>query len=80
LALATKKGGGWHHVCYEVSALEKAMDHYRACGCFVVSEPAPAVAFPGRRIAWLMDANRMLFELVEAGEGRFSLSAILKNS
>jgi len=37
----------------------------------VVSGPAPAVAFGGRRIAWFYTSTRQVFELVEevAGQG-----------
>jgi hypothetical protein len=32
----------------------------------IVSKPVPAVAFQGRRIAWIYTSARQLFELVEA--------------
>ena len=32
----------------------------------IVSKPVPAVAFQGRRIAWIYTSSRQLFELVEA--------------
>jgi methylmalonyl-CoA/ethylmalonyl-CoA epimerase len=32
----------------------------------IVSPPVPAVAFGGRRIAWIYTRSRQLFELVEA--------------
>ena len=37
-----------------------------AAGCYVIAEPVPAVAFAGRRIAWLMTGTRHLIELLEA--------------
>lgn len=76
LAGALAKGGGLHHLCYEVADIATATAHFRAAGCMVISEPVPAVAFPGRRIAWLMDRQRFLFELLEAGEGLLGLSSL----
>lgn len=60
-----KKGGGLHHVCYEVDDLESALRQARAVGLAVVSGPTPAVAFDGRRIAWVCSKNRLLMELLE---------------
>ncbi len=61
-----KGGGGAYHFCFETSDLDLALDHARALGCFIVSAPAPAVAFEGRRIAWIYTKSRQLFELVES--------------
>jgi len=63
-----KSGGGAYHLCFETSALVEALDHARHSGCIVVAEPAPAVAFQGRRIAWIYTRSRQLFELVEAAK------------
>ena len=61
-----KGGGGAYHLCFETSDLDLALDHAKALGCLVVSPPAPAVAFDGRRIAWIYTKTRQLFELVES--------------
>ena len=37
----------------------------------VIQEPTPAVAFGGRRIAWLMGDDRVLTELVERPAAEF---------
>ena len=63
-----KTGGGAYHLCFETNRLERALEHLRAQRCLVVSAPAPAVAFEGRRIAWLYTPTRMLVELVEQAE------------
>jgi hypothetical protein len=60
------KGGGVYHLCYEAADLDSAIAKLVAAGCLVVSQPVPAVAFSGRRIAWLYSPLRQLFELVEA--------------
>ncbi|MFZ0964872.1 MAG: VOC family protein [Terriglobia bacterium] len=60
-----KKGGGLHHVCYEIDDLESALAAARGCGFAVVAPPKPAVAFNGRRIAWVCSKNRLLMEFLE---------------
>jgi methylmalonyl-CoA/ethylmalonyl-CoA epimerase len=59
------KGIGTYHLCYEVDDIAQALRHVRSHGCLVVSEPVPAVAFDGRRIAWFYTPTRQLTELVE---------------
>jgi methylmalonyl-CoA/ethylmalonyl-CoA epimerase len=62
-----KKGnGGAYHLCFESSDLDAALIHATQQGCIIVSHPVPAVAFEGRRIAWIYTPSRQLFELVEA--------------
>ena len=65
-SMLAKSGGGAYHMCFETSKLESALAHARKTGCIVVGAPAPAVAFQGRRIAWIYTRSRQLFELVEA--------------
>ena len=60
-----KKGGGLHHVCYEIDDLESGLCEARGVGLAVVADPAPAVAFGGRRIAWVCSKKRLLVELLE---------------
>jgi methylmalonyl-CoA/ethylmalonyl-CoA epimerase len=59
------KGGGLHHVCYVVDNLEQALAGARALGALVTRQPMPAVAFGGRRIAWIYSKNRLLIEYLE---------------
>lgn len=61
------QGGGAYHVCYEVEDIEAALRHAQGSKCLVVSQPVPAVAFGGRRIAWYYTPSRQLIELVESG-------------
>jgi methylmalonyl-CoA/ethylmalonyl-CoA epimerase len=60
-----KKGGGLHHVCYEIDDLESGLREAQRAGFVMVSAPKPAVAFGGRRIAWICSKNRLLMELLE---------------
>jgi len=59
------KGGGLHHVCYEIDDLESGLREATGVGLVVVADPAPAVAFGGRRIAWVCSKRRLLVELLE---------------
>lgn len=76
LSNALRKGGGLHHLCYEVTAIEAACSHLREQAMLLLSHPAPAVAFGGRRIAWFMDRTGLLIELVEAGAGPLTLDSL----
>jgi methylmalonyl-CoA/ethylmalonyl-CoA epimerase len=67
LANALKKGGGLNHVCYATQDIDRACLELRAQNMFVIQAPVPAVAFGGRRIAWLMGRDGTLTELVEKG-------------
>jgi methylmalonyl-CoA/ethylmalonyl-CoA epimerase len=66
-----QRGGGLHHVCYEVENLEEALARMRAVGGLITRPPLPAVAFAGRRIAWVYTKNKLLIEYLErSGDGR----------
>lgn len=65
-SMLSKSGGGAYHLCFETNELDRALEHARKSGCIVVAAPAPAMAFQGRRIAWIYTRSRQLFELVEA--------------
>jgi methylmalonyl-CoA/ethylmalonyl-CoA epimerase len=60
-----KKGGGLHHVCYEIDDLESGLREASVVGLVTVADPQPAVAFGGRRIAWVCSKKRLLMELLE---------------
>jgi methylmalonyl-CoA/ethylmalonyl-CoA epimerase len=65
-SMLAKSGGGAYHLCFETSDIDQALVHAKNNGCMIVSPPVPAVAFGGRRIAWIYTRSRQLFELVEA--------------
>lgn len=58
-------GGGLHHLCYEVADLEGELAGFRSRGAVIAKRPKPAVAFGGRRIAWVITAEKLLVELLE---------------
>lgn len=76
LSAALARGGGLHHLCYEVDDIEQACTELRTRRMMVLSAPVPAVAFGGRRIAWLIDRTPLLVELVESGEGPLTLASV----
>ena len=65
-SMLAKGGGAAYHLCFETSDIEQAVAHAKDNGCIIVSPPVPAVAFNGRKIAWIYTRSRQLFELVEA--------------
>jgi methylmalonyl-CoA/ethylmalonyl-CoA epimerase len=65
-SMLAKGSGGAYHLCFETTNIDGALIHAKNSGCVVVSAPLPAVAFQGRRIAWIYTRSRQLFELVEA--------------
>jgi len=60
-----ERGGGLHHLCYEVDDLEAHLDYCKSVGIMVIRQPVPAVAFRGRRIAWALTKKRLLLEFLE---------------
>src|SRR2546428_86825 len=60
-----KRGGGLHHLCYEVKALDKHLEFMGLTFGKIVRPPLPAIAFGGRRIAWVFTKNKLLLEFLE---------------
>jgi methylmalonyl-CoA/ethylmalonyl-CoA epimerase len=63
-----QRGVKCYHHAYEVAALEEAIDSLRRSRAQVVSPPKPAVAFSGRRIAFVVLPNGWIVELIETLE------------
>lgn len=61
------KGGGLHHICYEVDSLDAKLQYCRSTGSLIVRQPLPAAAFGGRRIAWVYTKQKLLVEYLERG-------------
>jgi methylmalonyl-CoA/ethylmalonyl-CoA epimerase len=59
------KGGGLHHLCYEVADLGEHLRKVRMEGAMVVKPPLPAVAFENRLIAWVFTRQKLLVEFLE---------------
>jgi len=60
-----EKGGGLHHLCYEVEDLESHLRFCKSVGTLIIRAPVPAVAFGGRRIAWGITKKKLLLEFLE---------------
>jgi len=59
------KGVKFYHQAFEVDALDDALATLRDVGARVVSPPAPAVAFGGRPIAFILLRNMVMVELIQ---------------
>ena len=60
-----ERGGGLHHLCYEVENLDSHLTFCKSVGTIIIRPPVPAVAFEGRRIAWGISKRRLLMEFLE---------------
>lgn len=59
-----KKGGGLHHLSYEVPDIQKAIDQCRANGALILGEIVPSKAHKAPSI-WLYTQSKELIELIE---------------
>ena len=76
LTRALKGGSSLHHLCFEVDDIEQAGVRLREQAMLALSVPVAATAFPGRRISWFMDREKLLIELLEQGTGPLSLGQL----
>ncbi len=60
-----EKGGGLHHLCYEVDDLPGQIQRMKSQRALLIRSPKPAVAFGGRRIAWMRTRDALLIEYLE---------------
>jgi methylmalonyl-CoA/ethylmalonyl-CoA epimerase len=60
-----KRGGGLHHLCYEVPDLVAHLEKMKSGGGIIVRPPLPAIAFENRRIAWVVTRQKLLLEFLE---------------
>lgn len=65
LARFLEKGGGLHHLCFEVDDLDEHLVRMKARKAMLLRHPQPAVAFGGRRIAWMVTREQLLVEYLE---------------
>lgn len=54
-----------NHIAYTTPELDAELERLRADGAFPLGPPRPAVAFGGKRVAFLMTAMNFIIELVE---------------
>lgn len=60
-----KNGSKQHHLCFQSSDISADLQKLRESGFFIIREPVPAAAFGGKKIAWAMNSEKSLVELVE---------------
>lgn len=60
-----RRGGGLHHLCYEVDSLDEEMSRCGSEGLLIVKQAMPAAAFGGRRIFRTLNQKRLLVEWLE---------------
>jgi len=65
LSKSLARGGGLHHICHEVDSIDAQLEYCRSTGSLIVKQPLPAVAFRGRRIAWVYTKQKLLVEYLE---------------
>jgi len=65
VALFLRKGGGLHHLCYELDDLSEQIERMKKQRALLIRRPRPAVAFQGRRIAWMRSRDGLLLEYLE---------------
>ncbi|HOP48328.1 MAG TPA: VOC family protein [Desulfobacteraceae bacterium] len=59
------RGGGLHHICFEVDDIDEEIKRVKEKGGTVVCEPVPACGFDNRRIAFVFPVDNILVEFVE---------------
>ncbi|MEO8051852.1 MAG: VOC family protein [Acidobacteriota bacterium] len=60
-----QKGGGLHHLCFEVDDLEEHIRLMKTHQALLLRKPQPAIAFGGRHIAWMVTRDKLLTEYLE---------------
>ena len=63
-----ERGGGLHHICYEVSDVPQQLAHMLTVGATVIRRPRPALALGNRQIAWVTTAEKLLIEYLQMAE------------
>jgi methylmalonyl-CoA/ethylmalonyl-CoA epimerase len=60
-----ERGGGLHHLCYEVNNLDEAVRVAPTRGLMMIRRAQPAIAFGARRVAWFLSREHLLIEYLE---------------
>ena len=67
-AIAAKNRSCIHHVCLAVQDIEASCSDVERQGGFIVCPPVAAVAFEGRRVAFVVLRDGLVWELLEDWE------------
>jgi methylmalonyl-CoA epimerase len=60
-----EKGGGFHHLCFEVDDIRKSMDAFKKKGALILGKPVPGKGHGDRTTVWIFTPAKDLIELVE---------------
>jgi methylmalonyl-CoA/ethylmalonyl-CoA epimerase len=60
-----KKGGGLHHLSFEVEDIDQTIAGFRAKGALILGEVVPSAGHKGIPSVWLYTRSRELIELME---------------
>ena len=60
-----KKGGGLHHICFEVEDIRKSEEDFKKKGALILGKPVPGKGHNDRLTLWLYTPKRELVELVQ---------------
>lgn len=60
-----KRGNNIYHVCFKAKNIQAAIEKARKHGFHCIGKPVSAMAFEGKKIAWLFSRNYGLIELLE---------------
>jgi methylmalonyl-CoA/ethylmalonyl-CoA epimerase len=60
-----KKGGGLHHLSYEVEDMQEAIAHLESKGAKILGDVVPSAGHAGHPSVWLYTSKRELVELIE---------------
>jgi methylmalonyl-CoA/ethylmalonyl-CoA epimerase len=63
-----EKGGGFHHLCFEVENIQKSMEDFKKKGALILGEPVPGKGHGDKTTAWIFTPAKDLIELVERDE------------
>ena len=65
-----KKGGGLHHLSFEVEDIHQAIAGFREKGALILGDIVPSAGHKGIPSVWLYTRSRELIELMEKNENR----------
>jgi methylmalonyl-CoA/ethylmalonyl-CoA epimerase len=65
-----QRGGGLHHLCFNVGHLNDAIDHLQKHGGRVVAQPQPGEAFDDEPIAFVLAQSGLNVELISTARRR----------
>lgn len=67
-----KKGGGMHHLAYEVADIDEAIEHFKNKQSLILGGIVSGAGHKNTPTVWLYTSERNLVELIEAQPGKTS--------